>query len=111
MIEIEIYTNKDGKQPYIEWLSKVDKHARSHIRVALDKLQAGNTGNLKSLGGGVHEIKITFGPAYRIYLGQRGQKVVILLHGGTKKRQSQDVAKAKSLWLDYLSETKNERKG
>jgi len=111
MIEIEIYTTEDGKQPFIDWLSKVDRHARSRIRIALDKLAGGNTGSLKSVGGGVSEVKINFGPGYRIYLGQRGNKAVILLHGGTKKRQSKDIAKAQSLWLDYLDETKTERKG
>jgi len=111
MIELRVYTTEGGKTPFTDWLKKVDRHAQSRIRIALDRLEAGNTGNLKSVGGGVSELKITFGPAYRIYMGQQGNEIVILLHGGTKKRQSDDIAKAKELWGDYLEQIKDERKG
>jgi putative addiction module killer protein len=111
MVEIRIYTDENGKAPYLDWLRKIDSQAQSRIRIAIDRLEGGNTGSLKSVGGGVSEIKITFGPAYRIYIGQQGNELVILLHGGTKQRQSDDIAKAKELWRNYLDETKNERKG
>lgn len=109
MIEIRVYTTENGKAPYIEWLKKQDKTAMSRIRVAIDRLSAGNTGSLKSVGDGVHEIKLTFGAGFRIYLGKEGDTVVILLHGGTKHRQSDDIAKAKAFWRDYLDRKQQER--
>ena len=105
MIEIEVYETPEGDQPFTRWFERVDRHARNRILVAFDRLQAGNTGNLKSVGGGVSELKIPFGPGYRVYLGQQGDRLVILLHGGTKKRQSEDIARAKGYWQAYLQET------
>lgn len=81
----------------------------SRIRVAIDRLSAGNTGNLKSVGNGVHEVRLPFGAGLRIYLGWEGNEIVILLSGGTKHRQSADIAKAKEFWHDYLERKKNER--
>ena len=104
IITIDVYETAAGDRPFEKWFERVDRHAQSRIRVALAKLSEGNTGSLKSVGNGVHEIKITFGPGYRIYLGREGDQIVILLNGGTKKRQSADIAKAKKLWIDYLAE-------
>jgi putative addiction module killer protein len=104
MITLEVYTTEDGKQPFIKWLEGIDRQARRRVTIALERLEDGNTGALKSVGDGVHEIRLTYGPGYRVYLGQRGQTLVILLHGGTKRRQSDDIAKAKALWRDYLDE-------
>lgn len=81
------------------------------MNIALARLAEGNTGSLKSVGDGVFEIRLKFGAGIRVYLGREGDKLVILLHGGTKHRQSDDIAKAKQLWRDYLSEKKTERKG
>jgi putative addiction module killer protein len=111
MIEIEVYTTPEGKRPFIKWLGKVDAQARDRVNIALGRLEEGNTGSLKSVGDGVFEIRLTFGAGIRIYLGREGDKLVILLHGGTKRRQSDDIAKAKQLWRDYLDETTTERKG
>jgi len=104
MITLEVYTTEDGKQPFIKWMEGIDRQARRRVTIALERLEDGNTGALKSVGDGVHEIRLTYGPGYRVYLGQRGQTLVILLHGGTKHRQSDDIAKAKALWRDYLDE-------
>lgn len=109
MIEIRVYTTANDKRPYIEWLSKQDKTVMSRIRVAIDRLRDGNTGNLKSVGDGVHEIRLTFGAGFRIYLGKEGNEIVILLHGGTKHRQSADIAKAKEFWRDHLERKQHER--
>ena len=111
MIEIEVYTTPEGKQPFFKWLAKIDRRARTRVNVALGRLEEGNTGSLKSVGDGVFEIRLTFGAGIRIYLGQEGDRLVILLHGGTKRRQSDDIAKAKQLWRDYQDETTTERKG
>ena len=104
MIEVLVYETPDGKRPFEKWFEDVDRHARRRVQIAIGRLADGNTGSLKSVGGGVSEIKISFGPGYRVYLGREGDKMVLLLTGGTKKRQSEDIAYAKSLWRDYLAE-------
>ena len=104
MIKIDVYTTADGRIPFQKWLAAIDIQARTKVRIAIERLAEGNTSNLKSVGGGVHEIKLTFGAGFRVYLGREGEQLVILLHGGTKKRQSDDVAKAQQLWREYQAE-------
>jgi putative addiction module killer protein len=104
MIEIEIYETSDGDRPFEKWFERIDRQAQDRIRVAFARLEEGNTGSLKGLGAGVSELKISFGPGYRIYLGREGSRLVILLHGGTKKRQGDDITRAKELWRAYLAE-------
>jgi putative addiction module killer protein len=101
---IVIYQTSDGKKPFQKWLSKLDRAARARVTIAIGKLEDGNIGSLKSIGNGVYEIRIFYGPGYRVYLGQEGSTLVILLHGGTKKRQSDDINLAKQLWLEYKAE-------
>ncbi len=101
--------NRERENPYIDWLKKQDKTAMSRVRVAIDRLRSGNTGNLKSVGDGVYEIRLTFGAGFRIYLGWEDDGIVILLQGGTKHRQSADIAKAKDFWRDYLERKYDER--
>ena len=107
VIEIEIYETPEGERPFEKWFERIDYRARDRIRVAFARLQEGNIGNLKSVGGGVSELKIPFGPGYRVYLGQDGPRLVILLHGGTKRRQSEDIAAAKALWRTHIAERRN----
>jgi len=71
-------------------------------------LEGGNTSNTKSLGGGVYELKIHFGPGYRVYYGYDGPKIVVLLAGGTKKRQEKDIDTAKKRWAGYKLRKKKE---
>ena len=66
----------------------------------------GNLSNTKGVGAGVTECRIDFGPGYRVYLGKDGERLVILLGGGTKKRQQGDIRKAQTLWRDYKSRTR-----
>ena len=77
MIEIDVYETTAGDKPFEKWFVRVDRHARKRILVAFGKLEDGNTGSLKSVGGGVSEIKIPFGEGYRIYLGREGDRLVI----------------------------------
>jgi putative addiction module killer protein len=69
----------------------------------------GNLSNAKSVGAGVHEYRIDFGPGYRIYFGKDGERLVILLAGGTKKRQQDDIRTAQELWADYRRRSKKEK--
>ena len=98
MINVTVYRTANDRSPFEEWHSKIDRMARARVDIAIDKLQVGNTGALKSLGHGLHELKLTFGPGYRVYLGREGDELVILLTGGTEKRQSADIERARVLW-------------
>jgi putative addiction module killer protein len=71
------------------------------VTVAIARLGQGNLSNVKGVGEGVLEYRINFGPGYRVYFGRDGNELVILLTGGTKKRQQRDIAMAIELWADY----------
>jgi putative addiction module killer protein len=92
---------KEGLSPFGEWFKRLDSIAASKITTALYRLQYGNFSNVQSVGGGVSEYKIDFGPGYRIYFGQDGNILIILLIGGIKKTQSKDITKAKTFWQEY----------
>jgi putative addiction module killer protein len=88
---------------FSRWLDALkDKRAVAIIRARLNRVRLGNFGDSKPVGGGVEELRIDFGPGYRVYFGRDGESVVILLCGGTKRTQSKDIATAQALWKDYL---------
>ncbi len=101
MIELRYYLAADGGCPFEGWFLGLDATAAAKVTVALQRLEQGNTSSLKSVGAGVLECRIDFGPGYRVYLGRHGDVLVILLTGGTKKRQQRDIETAKALWTDY----------
>jgi putative addiction module killer protein len=74
-----------------------DRRARARIQVRIDRLQLGNPGDVKALGGGISEMRIDYGPGYRVYFVQRGAALVILLAGGDKLTQERDIAVAREL--------------
>ena len=78
-----------------------DRKGRSVIRARLDRLEAGNPGDHRSVGEGVQELRIDFGPGYRVYYGEEGSTIVIVLCGGDKSSQEKDVRKAQEYWADY----------
>jgi putative addiction module killer protein len=90
-----------GASPFAGWFSGLDPQAAAKVTVALYRLEQGNFSNVKSVGKGVSEYKIDFGPGYRIYFGQDGDELVILLGGGSKKRQDKDIQTAQMLWAEY----------
>ena len=99
---IFLFESRTGGCPFSEWLSNLkDIKARSIIRARLERIALGNMGDCKSVGAGVIELRIAFGPGYRIYFGLDGNNLVILLCGGDKKGQKKDVARAKLLWMEY----------
>jgi putative addiction module killer protein len=93
--------SEEGRSPFEEWFSSVDSAARAKVAAMISRLEQGNTSNVKSVGEGVLEYRINFGPGYRIYFGRDGATLVILLTGGTKKRQQRDIAAAAVLWTAY----------
>ena len=80
----------------------------SRITIALDRLERGNLSNAKSVGSGVSELRLNFGPGYRIYFGRDGATLIILLGGGTKKRQQRDIELAQALWREYKQRKREE---
>ena len=94
------YEDEDGRSLFGLWFASLDAVAAAKVAVALNKVERGAISNVKPVGEGVSEYKIDFGPGYRIYFGMDGQALVILLIGGTKKRQQRDIDTAKSLWTD-----------
>jgi putative addiction module killer protein len=100
--ELRIYVTKDGREPFSEWLASLrDIRARAKIRVRLDRVSLGNIGDCHTVGEGVQELRIDYGPGYRIYFGQEGATIVLLLSGGDKSTQSRDIETAKRYWSEY----------
>lgn len=80
------------------------------MTVALSRIERGAVSNVKGVGGGVLEFRIDFGPGYRVYFGHDGDRLVILLAGGTKRRQDEDIADAKARWSNYKARKARARK-
>ena len=104
-----IYRTALGKAPFLSWEDRLERSVRMIIRTRLDRLKEGNLGDWKVLKGaeGVCEMRINYGPGYRVYFGKEGSMIVILLLGGDKGSQDKDIEKARQYWLDY-KEHKND---
>ena len=100
-MEILEYLNAAGQSPCRDWFDTLDAAAAAKVTVAITRIRLGNFSNTKGVGSGVQEYRIDFGPGYRIYFGRDGGMLVILLAGGTKKRQQADIATAQARWADY----------
>jgi len=99
-IQIEIFKADSGKEPYTEWADKLDMGTQLILDKRLLRVRKGLLGDCKPLvgGDGVWELVIDYGPGYRIYFGKKGNKIIVLLIGGSKKSQDRDIAKAKEYW-------------
>lgn len=108
-VEVEIYLAPNGKAPFSVWLSKLrDAQGRAVIKARINRLRVGNFGDCKPIGGGMSELRIDFGPGYRVYFGQAGKAVIVLLCGGDKGSQPADIRKAKAYWAEYQAAIKQE---
>ena len=103
------YLDESGNSAFGKWFSRLNAEAAARITTALYRLEQGIFSNTKSLGKGVFEYKVDFGPGYRFYFGQDGDVLVILLNGGTKKRQNMDIKHAQKLWMDYKISKKHSK--
>jgi putative addiction module killer protein len=100
-----VYATPEGKEPFTDWLNQLrDVMARKRILVRVSRLQGGNYGDCKLIGEGVSELRMFFGSGYRVYFGERGNDLVVLLCGGDKNSQSKDIEKAKKYWQEYLND-------
>lgn len=101
-MEIRHYRTPSGKDPYQQWLDKLkDMKGRVVIQRRVDRLIAGNFGDHKFCENGVWELRIDFGPGYRVYYAQDEKTILLLLCGGSKRTQAADVKEAVRYWHDY----------
>jgi putative addiction module killer protein len=95
------YEDRDGQSPFASWFNDLDAFAAAKVSLAVAKLETGLKPNLKSVGKGVHEAGIDFGPGYRVYIAFDGTELILLLGGGEKSGQDDDIASARERWADY----------
>jgi putative addiction module killer protein len=100
--ELRYYQTRDGRRPFVHWLERLkDGQARTRIEARLARVAAGTLGDAEPVGEGVMELRIDWGPGYRVYFARVGQVIVLLLCGGDKKTQRRDIDRAKECLEDY----------
>jgi len=99
-LRVAEYVREDGSVPYKAWFDRLDPHAAAKVVTAVARLSLGNTSNVKWFSG-LGELRVDWGPGYRVYLARDGDSLVLLFCGGTKKRQQADIAKALALHEEY----------
>lgn len=108
---IDLYVAPDGKNPFRDWLSSIkDRRTQAKIDARIGRMRVGNFGDCKSVGEGVSELRIDYGPGYRVYFGRLGAEVVLLLGGGFKDKQEENIRKARKCWEEFKSRPKEEKK-
>ncbi len=114
-ITVEMFILPDGKIPFEKWIKGLrDRTARAKIEIRIARIRLGNFGDYRSVGEGVYELRIDYGPGYRVYYGRSGNRVVLLLCGGDKSSQKEDVKKAKEYFSNYrlgFSDKDNDEEG
>jgi putative addiction module killer protein len=109
MVAVREYLDDHGRSPFGRWFEELDAQAAARVATALVRLGQGNFSNVKGIGSGVFEYRLDVGPGYRVYFGKDGATLVILLAGGTKRRQQQDIADAQTRWEDYKDRKRKAR--
>ncbi len=109
MAALREYLDETGRTPFGRWFDDLDGTAAAKVTTALARIEQGNFSRVKGVGAGVFESTIDFGPGYRIYFGKDGDTLVILLAGGTKKRQPRDIAVTKERWANYKQRKAREK--
>lgn len=101
--EIRRYRSVEGDEPLTRWLAELpDRQARARILARIERLEIGNFGDCKFVRDGVSELRIDWGPGYRLYYGRDG-RIIVLLCGGDKRKQGADIERAVRLWQEYAS--------
>ena len=106
-LTVREYLSADGRSLFREWLNDIDIAARARIQARVLRFEMGNLGDHKSIGGGLWEARVMFGPGYRIYYGKEGLSIILLLFGGDKSSQTADIRKARRLFKKYLEVTQH----
>lgn len=110
-VEIEEYLDESGAGPFGDWFEALNAGAAARVTVALTRIARGAVSNVKGVGEGVLEYRIDAGPGYRVYFGRDGDRLVILVGGGTKRRQAGDIEAAKARWANYKARKAALKKG
>lgn len=106
-LEVRHYITEAGADPFAEWFDALrDRQAQARIQARLDRLERGLLGDAGACGDGVRELRIDWGPGYRVYYARASNAIVLLLLGGDKRRQQVDIEQAKGYWRDYQERTK-----
>ena len=100
-VGVRFYTAGAGRQPFKRWLRSLDRVARTRVRARLNRIRIGEFGDCRALGDGVWEIRLQFGPGYRIYFGRAVDASVVRLCGGEKRSQRRDIERAKAYWRGH----------
>ena len=100
-ISVREYISVGGGSPFRDWVDSLDSLAAIKVQTASERMRLGNCSNEKALRGGLFERRINVGPGYRMYYGRDGLDSILLLNGGTKERQSEDIKRAQTLWDEY----------
>lgn len=106
MIKIQEYITEKGDNPFAEWFDSLNAQAANKINTYLTRIAGGNISSLKPIKGAFQEVRIDWGPGYRVYVGKDGDTLIILFGGGTKVRQEKDIEKAIELWEEYKKRKK-----
>ena len=101
MIEIREYVDSRGRSPFGRCFDGLDAGTAARVRTSLARMESGNLSNVRGVGSGVLECRINVGPGYRVYFGRDGDRLIILIGGGTKARQQRDIEGARELWQEY----------
>jgi putative addiction module killer protein len=110
-VELRYYQSSAGERPFVEWLQGLnDRQARTRIEARLARVAVGNLGDVEPVGDGVLELRIDWGPGYRVYFARLGQMIVLLLCGGDKRTQQRDINRAKGYFEDYKARTAQKKK-
>lgn len=108
-LKVDYYVDSRCREPVTEWLSSLDRSVRVRVEVRINRLRLGQLGDFKALGKELFELKMDFGPGYRIYFGYLSEKWVLLLTGGDKSSQEKDILKAKKYWDEYLKRVRRKQ--
>lgn len=107
--KIELYVDPSGKSPFKKWIGRLkDRRGIERIESRVERVCAGNLGDYRYVGEGVFELRIDYGPGYRLYFSQKTSGVIIILYGGDKSTQEKDIKKAQTYWTEE-KEQENEK--
>lgn len=101
---LEIFEKTNKKSPFIDWMKGLDLKTQARIRHRILRMEAGNFRDYKVLKDGLCELRIFFGPGYRVYFGVIGDRIVLLISGGDKSSQDKDIQQSLQIWQTYKKE-------
>ncbi|MBL4818046.1 MAG: type II toxin-antitoxin system RelE/ParE family toxin [Deltaproteobacteria bacterium] len=109
MVHVRELLLEEGSSPYAKWFNGLPANVAAKITVSILRMQQGNFSNIKWFKG-IGEYKINFGPGWRVYLAKEGEKIIILIGGGSKTSQKKDISRALELWKDYKHRKRTHRR-